>query len=139
MNTIVIATDDSEPARAALDFAIQLAGETGASLCCVSVDDSLATLHADPAPAQRADAAARAAREHGLQADAVSRVGLAVEEILAVAEERAADLLVVGSRGHGAVSGALLGSVSLGLLGESRRPVAIVKATHAEATRGERD
>jgi nucleotide-binding universal stress UspA family protein len=40
-----------------------------------------------------------------------------------------ADLIVVGSRGHGAITSALLGSVSRGILAESRRPVMIVRST----------
>ena len=54
MKTIVVATDGSEGAGAALELAAQIAGETGAELCCVSVDDSLDTTGIDPAPEQRA-------------------------------------------------------------------------------------
>ena len=129
MKTIVVATDGSEQAGAALELGAQIALETGAQLCCVSVDDSLDKLGIDPAPEQRAEAGARAAREFGLQADAVARVGPAAERILEVADERDADLIVVGSRGHGAIVGRLLGSVSMGLVRKSRRPVVVVKGS----------
>ena len=130
MKTILVATDGSEGAGAALELAAQIAGETGAELCCVSVDDSLDTTGIDPAPEQRARAGAQLARESGLQAEAVAKVGPAVERIIEVADERDADLIVVGSRGHGAIVGTVLGSVSMGLVRKSRRPVLVVK--HAD-------
>ena len=116
-------------AGAALELAAQIAGETGAELCCVSVDDSLDTTGIDPAPEQRARAGAQLARESGLQAEAVAKVGPAVERIIEVADERDAGLIVVGSRGHGAIVGTDLGSVSMGLVRKSRRPVLVVKSS----------
>ena len=131
MKSIVVATDGSERAGAAVETAVQLASETGARLCCVSIDDSLDTTGIDPAPTQRALASARAAREYGVPSDAVMRVGPAVKRILEVADERDADLIVVGSRGHGTLVGALLGSVSMGLVKHSSRPVVVVKGSEA--------
>ncbi|MEV0354150.1 universal stress protein, partial [Nonomuraea sp. NPDC050680] len=52
-------------------------------------------------------------------------------EVLADASARA-DLLVVGSHGHGTVGALLLGSVSRGVLHHTRCPVAVV---HAKARR----
>jgi nucleotide-binding universal stress UspA family protein len=53
--------------------------------------------------------------------------GDTVDEIVAYADNLDVDLIVVGSRGHGALAGALLGSVSRGVLSESKRPVAVIR------------
>ena len=67
------------------------------------------------------------------------KVRLAVEDgdpvqvLAAVAREQAAALLVTGTRGRNALSSALLGSVSVGLVGAAGRPVALVPASAGEA------
>jgi nucleotide-binding universal stress UspA family protein len=69
-------------------------------------------------------------------------VRLAVEEgdpvqvLAAVGREEAAALLVTGTRGRHAVSSALLGSVSAGLVSAAGRPVALVPASAGESPAG---
>ena len=46
---------------------------------------------------------------------------------MAHAEACDADLIVIGSRGHGPVASALLGSVALGVLHASKQPVLVVR------------
>lgn len=60
--------------------------------------------------------------------DAEQRVELGepVHRLIRVAEERQALLLVVGSRGRGALRAALLGSVSLGLCRQAPCPVLVI-------------
>ncbi len=55
-------------------------------------------------------------------------VGSAGPELCRLARERAADVIVVGSRGHGAVRRALLGSVSTHVVNNAPCPVMVVRA-----------
>ena len=67
MKTIVIGTDGSEPAAAALAMAFQLAADTGAGVLCVGVDDSFSKdgsipprrPRRSPPPDRRANVASR--------------------------------------------------------------------------------
>jgi len=54
-------------------------------------------------------------------------LGDPVTEILAVAEKENADLIVIGSRGLGAIRGAMMGSVSQKVVQTAKCPVMIVK------------
>jgi nucleotide-binding universal stress UspA family protein len=59
-----------------------------------------------------------------------------VQVLAAVGREEAAALLVTGTRGRNALSSALLGSVSAGLVGAAGRPVALVPASAGESPSG---
>lgn len=58
-------------------------------------------------------------------------LGFAADRLADLADDEAAELIVVGSRGRGAVKAALLGSVSTALIGVARCPVLVVPP-HAE-------
>ena len=79
------------------------------------------------------EAALELATEHGIEAQTELLAGNPAAEIVAYADTVDADLIVVGSRGHGRIASALLGSVSRGVLSESKRPVLIVRGVHAAA------
>jgi nucleotide-binding universal stress UspA family protein len=59
-----------------------------------------------------------------------------VQVLAAVGREEAAALLVTGTRGRNAVSSALLGSVSVGLVAAAGRPVALVPQSAGESPAG---
>jgi len=67
-------------------------------------------------------------RERGIDARALLVEGPTVEKILSEAEKVSADLIVMGSHGHGALYRALLGSVSEGVVRGAGCPVTIVPA-----------
>ena len=139
MNRILVATDGSPPSAEAGVVAIELASEHRSELSFVHVVPRLDVVSAgdfteafphEPTEHDQAvlDDAAAAAAEHGIVATTALLHGVTVEEIIVFADSNDVDLIVVGSRGHGTVASALLGSVSRGVLRESKRPVLIVRA-----------
>jgi nucleotide-binding universal stress UspA family protein len=126
--SIVVGTDGSDTATQAVREAVDLARSLGAKLELVSAYE--------PVPAQRLaeerrqapedlqwainpredvdatlDAAAALARESGVQVDLYARQGDPADAILDVAEERRADLIIVGNKGMTGAKRFLLGSV----------------------------
>ena len=144
MNRIVIATDGSEGAWAAVQEGVELAYEVGAEVTFVTVRHSIPLLGSAALPGARDQAArARAGRARPGRGEADRRGVLHESEILEgdpasliadIARSRNADLLVVGSRGHGGLASALIGSVSRALLTCSPAPVMVVREpTHVPA------
>jgi nucleotide-binding universal stress UspA family protein len=62
----------------------------------------------------------------GVDADEEILEGSAADRVVELARARNAHLIVVGSRGLGAVAGALLGSVSSAIIHRADRPVLVV-------------
>ena len=140
MKHILIATDGSPSSQKAVTAGVELAAERGGDVTFVHVvpaDTWItgrgASAHALPhhvavdeseiALQEAAEAAEAAGVSYALERIS----GDPVDEIVAVAEAKDVDLVVVGSRGRGAVASAILGSVSLGVLKEAQRPVLVVK------------
>ncbi len=146
MQHILIATDGSDSSLEAIDFGLELARAEHAEATIIHVTRPIewavypfGPLDAIPneAPAIAEDDALRSAlacaAEKGVVAHPVSVLGDPVAEVPAYAERMHADLIVIGSRGLGGVTSALLGSVSKGILKHAERPVLVVPAAHAVA------
>jgi nucleotide-binding universal stress UspA family protein len=136
MKRIMIATDGSEGAWAAVEEGVELASEVGADVTFVTVRHDVPLLgdplyqHHLTAQLERArsalDRAERHAERMGVTAESEILEGIAAECIADSAWVRGADLVVVGSRGRGALTSALIGSVSRSLIERCRVPVMVV-------------
>ena len=133
---IVIATDGSEGAEAAVAAGARVARTLGTRATLVYVRPSLGPL-GDPyyqeklseqmAHARAAlDRAQELVAEEGVEADEEILEGSAADRVVELARDRNAPVIVVGSRGLGAVAGALLGSVSSAIIHRADRPVLVV-------------
>jgi nucleotide-binding universal stress UspA family protein len=147
MKKILIATDGSDSGHEAVEFGLELAEEQGAWAHVVHVAPLVDVMpysnfgfvaaslphefyDRDYEPLQKA---VDLAEEKGMSVETKLLKGRPADEIVAYADSIDADLIVVGSRGHGAFTSALIGSVSRGVLRESRRPVLIVRGTPVAA------
>jgi nucleotide-binding universal stress UspA family protein len=138
MNRIVIAVDGSPAAEEALEVGLELAREQHARVTLVHVQPATEwltstfgpapTAHPPKEPDEVLDAAVAVAAAHGVECDTDMREGFPEDEIVRVADDVAADLVVVGSRGLGSMGRLVLGSVSRGVLRECKRPVLVVRA-----------
>lgn len=145
MKQILIATDGSPSAQEAVDVGLELAKEQGADVTFVHVTPveeirggrggAHALTHQeeiDESETALKDAAA-AADAAGVSYELERFSGETVETIVALADSKNADLIVLGSRGRSAIASAVLGSISLGVLKHASRPVLIVKGAKAPA------
>jgi nucleotide-binding universal stress UspA family protein len=140
MKRILIATDGSDGAWVAVEEGVALASETDAKVTLVTVRHQVSGLFGDPvyqhhlthqlthARAALEPAEAEAERV-GVEFDSEILEGDPVERIIEAARAWDADLVVVGSRGHGAITSAVIGSVSRALIKRSPAPVMVVRLT----------
>jgi len=138
MDTIVVGTDGSTGSWDALRWAVRETELRGAELLVVhgwqmpAVPEAymVPTLEYEEAATTTLAEAVRTAREMAATPESLSIrssvVNLRAAEALIDASEHA-QLLVVGSRGHGAFAGLLLGSVSLHCASHAACPVVIVR------------
>ena len=147
MKKILIATDGSPSALQAVELGLELAEEHGADLVFAHVAPSTEVLpvtgfamgpvtvphKTEDADYEPLEEAMWLAQERGLNARSRLLTGDAAKEIVKFADAVDADLIVIGSRGYGTISSALLGSVSRGVLHRAKRPVLIVRESRQVA------
>ncbi len=136
MKQILLATDGSASAENAADKAAELAAALGAEVVVLhqrghSVEGRVLDNQEALAVAQGVVDAAAARLRSGGAAEVQTRVeqgvvGHEAQTVLDVASELGADLIVMGSRGRGSMSGLLLGSVSHKVIQLAPCPVLIV-------------
>jgi nucleotide-binding universal stress UspA family protein len=131
MRTLV-AYDGSDSAKRALELAAQVFGPAG-SIAIAHVVQPLGEPDfagspevEDPEQEELLAEARAAVARTGTPAVTLRRRGDPAAELIAAGAELDADLIVVGSRGRGAVASALLGSVSAALAGGAHSPVLVV-------------
>ena len=135
---IIWATDGSSGAERALPFAKDLAKANGARLVVVHVNEFMAGRGAGPVNFNKDEVQAAIGKQvadvkqEGLDvklqlADVMA--GGAAHVIAEIADKEGADLIVAGTRGHGPLSGLLLGSVTTRLLHVAKCPVLVVPST----------
>ncbi len=132
---VIWATDGSDHADGAMPFAIQAARADGAELHVVHVVEKLigpraanldAFANEDEIKAKVERQAKAIAAENGLKTSIDIVVGLGNrigDRIAEIAQDSGADLIVVGTRGHGALGSFVLGGVTQRLLHVSPCPV----------------
>jgi nucleotide-binding universal stress UspA family protein len=140
----LIATDGSPVGREAVREAVELARESGASLSILYVRHAPLPVLGDPFYQRTVseelargsaivDDAAATARAAGVAAEVEMLEGNPATQIVELARRRGVDMIVLGSRGRGAVAGTLLGSVSQAVVNRADCPVLVVRP--AAATR----
>ena len=134
---IVVGVDGSAWSKAALAWAVRQAELTGAVVEAVTAWELPATSGLDPHlyldyPAAAAKMLAGAIAGAGGRATVHPQVIPGHPAEVLVGASAGAELLVVGSRGHGGFLGALLGSVSLHCLHHAHCPVVVVRGSTAD-------
>jgi nucleotide-binding universal stress UspA family protein len=129
---VVVGTDGSDAAAAAVDFAADRAADAGAPLEVITCTGGHLVPHVDEqqlrATATRiADDAASLVRETRPALTVTTRVEDCPAEVTLVDAASDAGLVVVGTRGRGAFEGMLLGSVSHAVIHGAECAVAVVE------------
>ncbi len=140
MKKILIATDGSDTALTAIDAGLELAATEHAEVVFVHVTSLLELAPEtdgneapERIPRAEADAvlseAVEQARARGITAKTELLIGYAPKQIVRLARDIDAELIVIGSRGLGRVKSAVLGSTSREVLAKADGPVMVVRET----------
>jgi nucleotide-binding universal stress UspA family protein len=135
---VLLATDGSPDAALAAQSAIELCERTGSEMHVVHVGEYLPTFYAqteeEPTELRRTaqqlldEQTERIRAAGGQVAQAHLRLGRPAEQIVNLSEELGIGVIVIGSRGLGALRRAVLGSVSESVVRHAHCPVFVVRA-----------
>ncbi len=150
---ILFATDDSESAQFAFSYAACFARQFDAKVTLLHVVPELKDMVAFDFGIERSVAAQKwfslnneyflevkerfkeVARDH-YSADAIDEImvvkGNPVKQILSMAGEKNCDLIVMGSKGHGSLEDAMMGSTVIDVLRRSKIPVLVTRYIQAK-------
>lgn len=135
---ILVAIDDSEPARWAIRMAVRLAKVNGAALafvhvtpCAIAMTPDFAMLRAELVDNHRELGEALLKRVAlsivaSPRPELLLREGEPSQQIIAAAREWRADVIIVGTHGRGAVAHMLLGSTAESVVRHAHAPVLTV-------------
>ncbi|HXP93489.1 MAG TPA: universal stress protein [Candidatus Binatia bacterium] len=136
---VLVAVDGSDPSDAAVRVAVtQLPKEGRRTTFCFNIDHAAVedTFGEHPAEVRERlegisrlalDRALEYAREYQVPAEGVLVEGNTVDSIVAEANRRSADMIVLGSHGRKGLERLFLGSVAEGVLRKAKVPVLIVR------------
>lgn len=142
MLKLLIPVDGSDASLRAIETAARLARESDVEVTLIHVREGLGTYHGDRTPrdyeriaehhreqqARVLEAAADRARGAGLEHVAVqAEAGTPDIDIPRVAQQRGVDMIVMTTRGLGAVGALLMGSVAQKVVHNATVPVLLVK------------
>ena len=136
MAGLVVGYDGTDNSKAALDAAVELGKDLGEPILAVfgygvnpmggEVKDLAQTLK-ERGEKVTAEAVERAGAG-GAKAEAVLADQEGSDALIAVAKDRNARMIVVGSRGEGPIRGAILGATAYRLVHTSETPVLVVRS-----------
>jgi nucleotide-binding universal stress UspA family protein len=146
---VLVATDGSPAAGVGIDLVAGIAWPTGTSIRIVRAVETPAWLLGGPwplgtdvpieaiesnphKPADSGEAARSQLERPGLAVSADVLQGRPATAIVAAARDWEADLVVVGSRGHGTIESMILGSVSAEVIDHARAPVLVARGRSIE-------
>jgi Ala-tRNA(Pro) deacylase len=135
---ILVAVDESEPSKSAVDLAAELAAKTGAIARLIHVIDT--TQNWDPELVISGQGAYELFRSEGqwllrraqkrlgkqIRSDYELLIGNPIEVIVADAKQWNADVIVIGTHGRGRLSTLLIGSTAQGVVQRADCPVLVV-------------
>jgi len=143
-STIVLGVDGSKASKKTAEYALNLAHQCGSRVLLIHVVDFSAFENIVATPRDIAkhvyekvmdeaqgylDNKESICKARDIKCDKFLKIGNPVDEIIKVAEDNDAGVIVLGSKGRSGVAGSILGSVAYGVLHRDKNiPVLVIKS-----------